>query len=268
MSEKLAKSMSGTGEHVMSKWPATGAQEFYDDQYRSQGTSLVEWLRFCAVEKVNSIQLCTAGRDVNDVLEIGCGTGAILERMDAVGFAKNFWAMDVSAEAIRVVQSLQIRKLQSAVVGEVKEIGSLFDRRFDLIILSHVLEHLPDPQETLDRALAQADYVFVEVPLESTIGLNLKSWVRALFGCDRKENISGHIQFFSKRTFEMVLQRCSAAILSSRRYVPMSDELLRRNNKGKFKRRLILCLYSLFGERLWGILWYSHYAALVSRHAD
>ena len=42
------------------------------------------------------------------------------------------------------------------------------DNAFDLVVLSHVVEHVEHPRKLLYEAKRVARYVFIEVPLEAT----------------------------------------------------------------------------------------------------
>jgi len=239
-------------------------ESFYDAQYKVQGQQLIEWLRYCSVEKVNSIEHCVSGRPIQDVIEIGCGTGAILEEMNRRNFATNYWGIDLSTEALRCVRSLNIPRLRMAVQGKAEDISALFDRHFDLAVLSHVVEHVPDPGGLLSDVLRISKLVFVEVPIENTPGLKLKWSILKILGRRRVDNISGHIQFFSRDDLDALVEGLGARVLAKRQYVPMSETLLMLNRVPPIKRRLILALFRILGERMWARLWYSHYAVLIN----
>ncbi len=70
------------------------------------------------------------------------------------------------------------------------------DKSFDLVILSHVLEHLPFPERIAKEALrVSRKYVYVALPNE----YNIFARIRMLFGIGSKRPIHkyGHKYFFS-----------------------------------------------------------------------
>lgn len=79
------------------------------------------------------------------LLDVGCGAGALLKQMTALGW--KCWGLDVSSIAIEKAQKNvpQATYLQSTLTDlNIKH-------TFDAIVLSHVLEHLPDPVDSLHK---------------------------------------------------------------------------------------------------------------------
>jgi hypothetical protein len=76
------------------------------------------------------------------------------------------------------------------------------DKSVDVVVLSHVVEHLDNPREVLYEAARVARYVFVEVPLEDNCWLKM----------DFVPNDIGHINFYSIKTVRQLLQTCGLEI--------------------------------------------------------
>lgn len=84
--------------------------------------------------------------EVGTLLDVGCGSGAYLQRMRNAGWHVMGTEPDPKAAA-------RLRdRLQFPVFSSLDEVESHAER-FDLITLSHVIEHVPDPLATL-RQLA------------------------------------------------------------------------------------------------------------------
>lgn len=73
-----------------------------------------------------------------NILDYGCGFGQTLGALKEAGY-KNSYGIDISKEAIDYCLSKQL------IVKEVgvTEIKNPYDFKFDIIIISHVLEHFP-----------------------------------------------------------------------------------------------------------------------------
>jgi len=75
------------------------------------------------------------------VIEIGCGTGAVLRRLHAANFARKYFCTDLSSSAIAYVRASCPAFAASAMVGQAEALAYP-DGAFDLAILSHVIEHM------------------------------------------------------------------------------------------------------------------------------
>ena len=146
---------------------------FYDESYRrasAEGDRHLLWRQLSARGKADrAIELCTrAGLSPASVAEIGCGDGALLAELGARGLSGQLHGFEVSEEAARLARSRGVPGLAEVTVydGDGLPAGA---GAFDLAILSHVLEHVPDPSALLREAARVARHVLVEVPLEANL---------------------------------------------------------------------------------------------------
>jgi SAM-dependent methyltransferase len=177
-------------------------RENYSDYY-TQDAELLEWRRLGALDKcANIVRLC-AQFDHDEILEIGCGEGAILERLSELKFGSRFTGLEISASGVRSVQDKNIPG------AEVQ----LFDGyelpfpegRFQLAILSHVLEHVEYPRKLIYEAARVARKVFIEVPLEDNRRLS----------SDFVFDTVGHINFYNSKIIRRLVQSCGMQILNA-----------------------------------------------------
>lgn len=132
------------------------------------------------------------------MLDVGCGTGAMLRRMAALGWRP--FGIDLSPVAIEMARQ--------TVPDATLELGTLTNfepkERFALISVQHVLEHLPDPSQALNRChelLEPGGQLLVSVP-------NIDSFEARLFG--RKWvglDIPRHLTHFSRSTLTRTLHQ-------------------------------------------------------------
>ncbi len=96
------------------------------------------------------------------ILDIGCSGGALMAALAVQGF-KNVIGIDINTEA---VGRCGRRGLSRSVVMDAQTLG-FGDERFDLVISSDVLEHMPDPGRALEawrRVLKAGGRLIVFVP--------------------------------------------------------------------------------------------------------
>jgi SAM-dependent methyltransferase len=182
-------------------------------------SDLATWHRVAADEKADSItQLAPPG--VETIVEIGCGTGAVLEALDRRGFARRYWGCEPTRELYDAIPRKRIARLVDA---EPVPFDQAFNgQSFDLGVLTHVAEHLRTPAVLLAEALSRCSYVLVEVPVEDNIAGRLRVGVKRVLGKSRLDNVPGHVQFFSRRTARALMNHAGGTVLNERAYFPMA----------------------------------------------
>lgn len=175
----------------------TQYEHYYD------GTS--EWRRVGAIGKAENILRLCDGLNIQSVLEIGCGEGAVLARLEEEGFGEALEGLDISSSGIEALKARGLRRLRAAEVFDGMQIPR-GEGAFDLAVLSHVIEHLEHPRQLLNEAARVARRILVEVPLEDT-------WRHPL---DYKATPTGHINFYSRANLRRLVQTCGLKILRER----------------------------------------------------
>ncbi len=172
----------------------------YDGYYRD-GSS--EWRRLGALDKVANIMALCGELPRHSIIEIGAGEGSILQRMSEVGFGEELYATEIATSGLDVIKRKAIPRLIECSLFDGYHIPYDEDR-FDMAILSHVIEHVEHPRQLLYEASRVARYVFIEVPLEDTTRLPR----------DYAPNAVGHINVYSPRTIRWLAQSCHLRVLS------------------------------------------------------
>lgn len=132
------------------------------------------------------------------VLEIGCGRAYILRELKQLGCEVYCVESEQAADWIR--QNPEINVVTPDETGELP----FSDNYFQLIILWHVFEHLPEPVTTLrqlTRLLASGDVICISVPNASSLQarLNLVTWFHL--------DVPRHLFHFSREGLLDLLQR-------------------------------------------------------------
>jgi SAM-dependent methyltransferase len=191
------------------------------------------------------------------VVEVGCGDGALLEELGRRRFGDVRDGFELSEAAARLAAG-------RAGVGEVRAFDGerlpVEDGAFDLAILSHVLEHVPDPARTLREAARAADAVILEVPLEDNRS------ARRASKRDHHEEI-GHLHRFSRSSVRQFVDRAQLRVEADladplpREVHTFFAESAAQKAKAEVKAAVRRSAYTLAGaraERLFTV----HYAAL------
>jgi 2-polyprenyl-3-methyl-5-hydroxy-6-metoxy-1,4-benzoquinol methylase len=129
------------------------------------------------------------------LLDIGCATGALLAYMRERGWRVTGVEISPSAEYGRDVRGLDIRNLAL-------EENKFPDESFNVVLASHLIEHLNDPFSFLSevhRILKEEGHVFITTP-------NISGFQARLFGGRWRSAIFDHLYLFSVHTLKKMLK--------------------------------------------------------------
>ena len=242
-------------------------KDHYRLLYQAELEKEAEWLRRGAVEKVNSIETLLERNNIKpkSFLELGCGVGSVITECKRRSLASRYIGVDYSKEAIDYLRSHSegIESIQA----DISDPDFNVIETPDVVILSHVLEHLENPADFLAamKRRLRFSYAVIEVPLEDLIASRLKSLLK-----DRATNNAGHVQFFTTHTFKHLLNSSGFKIVDSRTYVPILDlETIRfvSDKDGLSNRQYIFKVLTAHYlpralKPLWKKLYYAHYTVL------
>jgi SAM-dependent methyltransferase len=240
-------------------------RDYYAEKYRSEFDREVAWLRLTAWMKSNAIAhlLKYANLYPCSILEIGAGTGSVIGKLRKNGIGLDHYAVDFSEEAIA-----EIRRAEPAIhsaVADATIVPDPFDKGpYDLVFASHVIEHLEDPESFLSAIHSiPLNYFIAEIPLENLPFGRIKAHFR-----DRSNNRAGHVQFFSRKSFESMIVQSGWRIVRSFDYAPYLDPKAFAFAYGdaKVSRRLLKRFTENIFPRHFGWLcktvYHAHYAVL------
>ncbi|MGA7704507.1 MAG: class I SAM-dependent methyltransferase, partial [Solirubrobacteraceae bacterium] len=176
--------------------------EFYDESYARQGADAqlyAGWRALGAKGKADHVvRLCRqASIRPSKILDVGCGDGALLSELRRRRFGQTLQGVEITEAAVRIA-------------GERAEIDSVQlydgarlefpDGAFDLGIVSHVLEHVPDPAALLAEVGRACEAVVMEVPLEANVSARRQS---------KREHAEevGHLQRLDRRAARAIVAR-------------------------------------------------------------
>ena len=194
---------------------AMTGRDHYADIYSSQLDAEAKWLAFGAVHKADSVELLMAGKERSrTVLELGAGTGALTAELQRRAFADKYIAVEYSPDACAHMR----KHLGGVEVRELDIVKDPISERANVVILSHVLEHLEEPDLMLSNvAKIDFDWLIIECPLEDLPASRIKNLFR-----DRMSNLAGHVQFFTAGSFRSLVSG-HLEIVGERRYAPWTS---------------------------------------------
>ncbi len=240
----------------------TEARDRYALQFVNDLDRQAKWLELSATQKVESIVRLLEKLPAPDgMLELGCGTGAVIAECARRKLANRFAAADWSAIALG---QLRATDLNIATLQMDLEAAFVLPDGYETVILSHVIEHLANPAVALSRLRQQGiTQLIAEVPLEGLPLARLKHLFR-----DPRKNSAGHLQFFTARSFRSLMKSAGWVIVDEKRSVPVLPLSTVRFLREKDRLGLALFAKTVLtanvlprmARRLWGSLYYAHFA--------
>ena len=133
------------------------------------------------------------------ILDVGCGSGATLARLRCFGFRK-LEGIEPFIQAGLEFDSVKIHRMK---------LEDYQGGGFDLVMLHHVLEHLPDPAAALARLaglLAPEGCLVVRIPLTGCYAWRHygTNWVQL--------DAPRHLMLYTPRGLKQVAERCGLAL--------------------------------------------------------
>ena len=143
-------------------------KDAYDEFYQKHDEA---WRMLGAKYKAQHIVDVSQGRTFKKVLEVGAGDGSILKFLADANFAPEYHAVEISDSGVAHILARNIDGVKSVQLFDGYKLP-FPDDSFDLIILSHVLEHVEHERVLLREIKRVARHCVIEVPLDYRFGVD------------------------------------------------------------------------------------------------
>ena len=140
---------------------SSSLQNKYNNYYDGEN----EWRRLGAIDKVGHILELCGDLNPENILEVGFGEGTVLQRLAEFEFSKSLSSVEISKNGVEVIRQRNINKLREIIIFDGYNLPYK-DNEFDLIISTHVLEHVEHERMFLNELARVGKNIFIEVPSE------------------------------------------------------------------------------------------------------
>lgn len=203
-------------------------KEAYDNQYTEKES---QWRELGAKYKAENIIRVCRGHSFKNILEVGAGDGSILQALDKNSFGEKYSALEISESGIQKIKSRKIGRLNDVQSFD----GYHFpfnDQEFDLVIFSHVLEHVEHERIILREIARVSEYQSIEVPRDYRFGIDMRIEHFMAYG---------HINVYTPSSIKYLLKTEGFQILDeylsiNAKEVSLYSEFDNRNRKKNFLR--------------------------------
>lgn len=192
-----------------------GLNAHYEGAYDDRA---LEWRRLGARDKAENIRhlLSLQGAAPGSILEVGCGTGAVLATLAEAGVGSRHVGVDLAdpgphADPLCAKHAVELSAFDGVTLP-------FADRSFDLVVASHVVEHVEHPRQFLrELSRVASRLLYLEIPCEMNLSARRSGLIRSL--------AIGHINHYTPDSFVVLVNsaglRVEEAILFDH-----SDEVL------------------------------------------
>ena len=174
--------------------------QYYDENfYESKGVKfslraqLINKIQFYGLTQ--SIREVFGGRPIK-ILDYGCGQGQLIAYLTWLGH--DVEGCEISKSGREISKNRYGFNIHDAS----DDFFAKNTEKYDLIILSHVLEHLPNPieyVEKLKKLISNEGYIAVDVP-------NINSWEAGIYkGIYIHLDIPRHVHHYSKKSLKILM---------------------------------------------------------------
>lgn len=231
-------------------------KQSYSNQY---DPSVTAWRTKGAKYKAKNILELSKNIQFNAILEVGSGEGAILQWLSEWSVSENLYAIEISESGIEATKSKNIKHLKEIKIFDGYTIPYP-DNHFDLVICSHVLEHVEHERTLLREIKRVSKYQIFEVPIDFSFYVDEKV----------KHFLSyGHINIYTPSLFRFLLKSENFAVMKDICHIyddEIFNEIYKNNKKGLLLLKIKHFILKIFPYFL-GIK-PSSYAVLTQKSDD
>ena len=145
-------------------------KDSYSAQYNDES---VNWRNIGARYKAQNIVALSKHIQFKNVLEVGAGEGSILNWLSQWDFCQDLNCVEISESGIALIKAKQIKNLKDILLFDGYKIPYP-DNHFDLVICSHVLEHVEHERILLREIKRVSKYQIFEVPIDFSFYVDKK----------------------------------------------------------------------------------------------
>jgi SAM-dependent methyltransferase len=212
---------------------------FYDEQHdyaefrndpekREEYSVIVDW------KVKNLVSLLPEGFKPENVMEVGCAFGVLLNKVGDRLNVKNRTGVDIAANNIEVARKLYpacnffrgtIEEFMTTIPDDIP------NQRYDLVVLSDIVEHVPDDEGFLRLVSQVGTYVILNLPLEKSFTTRNRQY--------GEQDPSGHLRSYDVKDAEELVGKAGFRVEKSFTDIAFFDRSYRKVYSKKRRKRLV-----------------------------
>lgn len=190
-------------------------EKFYDEQkeysaFRNNNEKRIDYENIVRWKTEQLVKLVPPDLTFNSILEIGCALGILLNNISGHLSVKRIFGLDISSRNIELAKTLYPDN--TFFQGTVEDLKVLISNGqvlplFDLILLSDIIEHIPDDLKFLVSIKEISEYVLINLPLEKCFKNRHRKY--------GEDDPSGHLRYYDLGMALSLIDQAGFKIMNS-----------------------------------------------------
>jgi len=218
--------------------------DFYDKQpdyvaFRNDEEKQKEYKKIVDWKARMLMGVIPDGMKFKNVLEVGCAFGVLLNNIGDRLHIDEKTGIDISGENIKTARVLypKCRFYKGTFEEYVREESCLLKNlRYDLIVLSDIIEHIPDDLEFLKLVRKVSEYVIINLPLEKSFKNRNRNY--------GNDDPSGHLHSYDKKIAKKLFNDAGFLLIRDKTSIATTDtqffEIYKKNRKLRIMTKPLL----------------------------
>ncbi len=214
-------------------------EKFYDNQpdyiaFRNDPASREYYDAAVGWKVQELVRVIPEGLVFSEILEVGCAFGVLLNRIAGTLKISNRTGVDISTENIKTASTMwpECHFFRGTVEEFVKE-DKTAGAKFSLVVLSDIVEHIPDDLAFMRSVKGISSHVVLNLPLEKSFNTRNRQY--------GESDPSGHLRCYDRAMAENLVKEAGFEIVNSFTSIAFFDkkvyEAYKRNRSKRVKAK-------------------------------
>ena len=172
-----------------------------DNTVECAGGFIIQMMPFAKEETISQIEENLKNKNIHSILDLGCGTGALLKEIKELNIAEQLFGIDISPNMLEIAKN-KLGNDATLILGDSERLP-FEDSSFDAIVCNDSFHHYPQPdivEKEVSRCLKQ-NGVFIIGDCWQPIG------ARQIMNYYMKHSNSGDVKIYSKKEMLLLLSK-------------------------------------------------------------
>jgi predicted TPR repeat methyltransferase len=213
-------------------------EKFYDNQpdyiaFRNDPASREYYDAAVGWKVQELVRVIPGGMLFSEILEVGCAFGVLLNTIADTLKIEKRTGVDISAENIKTATAMWPEcSFYRGTVEEFVNANEIQGTKYSLVVLSDIVEHIPDDLGFMKSVRAISSYVVLNLPLEKSFKTRNRQY--------GESDPSGHLRCYDRDMAEKLVKEAGFEIVNSFTSIAFFDKKVYEAYKRKRSARIKL----------------------------